>query len=492
MVCRANVFSLILVALLFGCGSEGMGVSGSDDADGDGLTNDEEATLGTDPQDADSDRDGIEDGVEVDLDRPYNVDGMTTSAVTRTDPTIPTVLVELDYVTGSRPSTAVFQMAESAFAHAGMEIRFLIGDRSPIPTADLPSGSAPWTTVDLEQLLVNTDDLTEDIHAAYVHVIVVPGDNTSRHGTTHHAASNNPAQGNHGSDPDPHYAGSFVFIDTIVTQYNGFAAAFSNAGITEDQLISKTLIHEIGHALGCTEEGSNGGIDTFNVMAQSGQLGNPNSNVDPWRDNMHGRDAVGYPMFSEGSLAQMDLTMKLSVDTGGSPARRFFDMGTLTSPIRPDYRQVTEAGMFDESVGYGWEPPVPTVSSTSGSDPSDERFADYVAGDPSETVPTRFRVSALGTGPVDVFFRLGAQRSSAIDVRCELRHPQGGVAFQSGTIDSMTPFVATPSTGRRAFPVVEPTNTLGHGRGDLVLECLNDNNYGDAPIEIVNFAKREP
>ncbi len=207
---------------------------------------------------------------------------------------------------------------------------------------------------------------------------------------------------------------------------------------------------------------------------------------------MFGLDGVGHPTFSEGSLAQMDLTMKLSVDTGGSPARRFFDMGTSTSPIRPDYRQVTEATGFDDSLGYGWESPLPTVSSTSGSVPSDERFTDYVAGDPNETAATRFRVSALGTGPVDVFFRLGAQVSSPVTVRCELRHPQFGVAFESGTIDSTTAFVATPSSGRQAFPVVESTNALGHGRGDLVLECLNDDTYGDAPIEIVNFTKREP
>jgi hypothetical protein len=176
--------------------------------------------------------------------------------------------------------------------------------------------------------LLSSDDPDQDIHAAYLHVVVVPDDNTTRHGTTHHAAPNNPAEGNHGSDPDPRYAGSFVFIDTISNDYNGFSATFSNAGITAEQLIAKTLIHEIGHALGCTEEGSSGGIDTFNVMAQSSQLGNPNSNVDPWRDNMHGLDAVGYPTFSERSLAQVDLTMKLSVETGGSPTRRFFDMGT--------------------------------------------------------------------------------------------------------------------------------------------------------------------
>jgi len=199
----------------------------------------------------------------------------------------------------------------------------------------------------------------------------------------------------------------------------------------------------------------------FNVMAQSGQLGNPNTNIDPWRDNMFGLDAVGYPTFSEGSLAQMDLTMKLSVDTGGSPARRFFDMGTSSSLIQPDHRQVTEATAFDEALGYGWESPMPTVGSTSGSDPSDERFTDYVAGDPNETANTRFRASALGTGPVDVFFRLGAQVSTPITVRCELRHPQQGVAFQAGTIDSTTPFVATPSNGRRAFPVVESTSSPG-------------------------------
>ena len=82
--------------------------------------------------------------------------------------------------------------------------------------------------------------------------------------------------------------------------------------------------------------------------------------------------------------------------------------------------------------------------------------------------------------------------SSPVIVRCELRHPQFGVTFQSGTIDSTTSFVATPSSGRRAFPVVEFTNALGHGRGDLILECLNDNIHGDAPIEIVNFTKRAP
>ena len=42
----------------------------NDDRDGDGLTNDEEAELGTDPDDPDTDGDGIDDGTEVNSDRP--------------------------------------------------------------------------------------------------------------------------------------------------------------------------------------------------------------------------------------------------------------------------------------------------------------------------------------------------------------------------------------------------------------------------------------
>ncbi|MCP4873037.1 MAG: hypothetical protein GY898_30455 [Proteobacteria bacterium] len=50
------------------------------DPDGDGLSNAEEAVLGTDPQDADSDGDGLDDGAEVgaDLANPVDSDGDTT------------------------------------------------------------------------------------------------------------------------------------------------------------------------------------------------------------------------------------------------------------------------------------------------------------------------------------------------------------------------------------------------------------------------------
>ena len=519
MLCRIISIAFLTALLSFGCGdgdtSGGAGAGGSggaggedcsidtdrdgtpdctdDDDDDDGIDDEREATLETDPLDRDSDRDGIEDGVEVDLVRTYSPDGLIALATTRTDPTIPTVLVEVDYVMGFRPNAAVFQIAASAFDHAGMEIYFMIDVEPPIPTTALPSGMSPWTNLQLEQLLVSYDDQTAEVHEAYVHVLVVPDDNspTRRHGTSHHARPNNPSEGNHGSDPDPQYAGSFVFIDTIKSQYASYATEFSGAMISEDQLIARTLIHELGHLLGCTEEGSIGGYDQFNVMTQNGRLGNPSTSVTPWTNNIFGAGGVGHPTFSEASLEQMDLTRKLSVETGVSPLRQFFDMGTATSAIRANYRQITETTAYDEEKGYGWESPLPTVSSTSGSLASDERFVDYVAGDPNEEAPTRFRVSGLGTGPVDVFFRLGAQVTDAIDVRCEIRHPELGLAFEQGTIDASSMFVSTPANGRGASPV-ESTSALGYGTADLVVECLNDGTYADAPIEIINFEKREP
>ncbi len=73
---------LILAGLMLvvGCGDkDDTGPETSDDADADGLTDAEEAELGTDPTNADSDGDGYEDGYEADYgtdpndvwDKPY-------------------------------------------------------------------------------------------------------------------------------------------------------------------------------------------------------------------------------------------------------------------------------------------------------------------------------------------------------------------------------------------------------------------------------------
>ena len=69
--------TLSLPLLLIACGTDGAGnknnnngtdgTDGASDADGDGLTADEEAELGTDPDEADSDGDGFDDKAEVDV-----------------------------------------------------------------------------------------------------------------------------------------------------------------------------------------------------------------------------------------------------------------------------------------------------------------------------------------------------------------------------------------------------------------------------------------
>ena len=70
---------LALVAAVFAlvaCGADGP------DTDGDGLSDAEEAELGTDPEEADSDDDGLTDGEEIDLgtdplDEDTDSDGMS-------------------------------------------------------------------------------------------------------------------------------------------------------------------------------------------------------------------------------------------------------------------------------------------------------------------------------------------------------------------------------------------------------------------------------
>ncbi len=62
---RSSSISLALVGLLLSaCSKDGSGSDGQD-SDGDGLSDDQELSLGTDPNDTDSDGDGQDDGVEV-------------------------------------------------------------------------------------------------------------------------------------------------------------------------------------------------------------------------------------------------------------------------------------------------------------------------------------------------------------------------------------------------------------------------------------------
>lgn len=442
-----------------------------DDDDGDGLTDDEEAALGTAPLDPDSDHDGLGDGDE--------------NGTLATDPKTPTLFVEIDYMTGGsasrRPTEGALTIAAQSFAAAGIEIFFTVDDENTISEV-----SPLETDADMESVLSSSKDTVLEHH---LHVVFADVGSSYEHCTTHYASPNN---GTFGNAPDPKNAGAFVFAGQIAADYATFTSELTGAGISQDNLLARALVQEIGHLVGCTNEGGDSGITYTNVMASNTTLGPIHStNMDRWTDGTLGEGHVGYPTFSEESAAQMDLSFKASVETAASPLVRTYDFGTADSPVAAGSYRVTETDAFDPAVGYGWDTPLPTVSSTQGSDSGDPRTADYVAGDPDTEGDVFFRMAALGTESTMVFIRLGATTSESMDVRCELRHPDFGVAYVQGTISAANPFVATSGSGLRSFPVID-ANPLGFGRADLVVRCIDDETHVDAPIEYVTVTKEEP
>ena len=58
-----------------------------------------------------------------------------------------------------------------------------------------------------------------------------------------------------------------------------------------------------------------------------------------------------------------------------------------------------------------------------------------------------------------------------------------------GTISPSNAFVQ--STSVRSFPVID-ANSLGYGRADLLLRCIDDDTRADAPVEYIKVTKEEP
>ncbi len=449
-----------------GCGDDD-GVDCALDSDADGLDDCQEEDRGTDPLDPDSDRDGLSDGSEVSH---YG-----------TDPTRPTLLVEVDFMAGAdtRPSGEALALATSSFAHAGIEVVFEVEDQSIAELTPLVDAT------DMEAVLRVSRDLGRP---QYMHAVFANRGEGTKHGTTHFVAPNT---GTFSNLPPPENAGALLFVGAIRSDHAQNPLLGQN-DITEDLLIARTLVHELGHLIGCTHESAIDGEDVTNVMAQSSLIGAVTSEtIDRWIDATLGAGRVGYPTFSDASIAQMDMSFKGSVETGTSPAERSFDFGSDTSPVAQGTFRVTPSHTFVPSRGWGWDPPGPLLGLETGSSAGDDRLMDYITGDPFEEGDTTFRVAWMGNAATRVFIRLGATTDETLRVRCELSHPDRGVAFVQGTIDATTPSVQTSLTGVLAFPVLSP-NRLGRGRGDLVLRCLDDDTHEDAPIEYIKVTKQDP
>jgi hypothetical protein len=187
----------------------------------------------------------------------------------------------------------------------------------------------------------------------------------------------------------------------------------------------------------------------------------------------------------------MDLALKASVEIGTSPTIRAFDMGPAAGPVGVGNFLVTEVDAFDSEVGWGWEEPLPTVAVQEGSDNADDRTADYVAGDSSTEASTSFRISNLGTAQLRMFIRLGGVLDSLRAVRCEIVHPIYGTAFLNGTIPQGGGFLQTDADGVLVWPE-SIENALFNVRGDILVTCIDDDTFDDAPIEYMRMTKREP
>lgn len=212
------------------------------DTDGDGLTDDEEAQLGTDPFNADTDGDALSDLVETRGKNWINLGDLGS------DPLRKDLFVECDYMPGFEPRADAIEEVIQAFAHA------------PVANPDGSTGITPHVEIDDE---VAAADADYDLNPWIQDLLSIKADyfNPDRAEyyryclwTQRHSSGNS----------------------TGIAQVGGDNFVVSLGGLQGDLMSEKgTFMHELGHNLGLRH----GGGDTDNykpnylsIMSYSFQL----------------------------------------------------------------------------------------------------------------------------------------------------------------------------------------------------------------------------
>ncbi|MHC4084659.1 MAG: M12 family metallo-peptidase [Planctomycetota bacterium] len=393
--------------------SDGDGLmDGWDDTDGD-LVYDSNETEGekiyaTNPASVDTDGDGLNDFDE--LNYVYDMTLPTAAASSHSpDPLRPDLLVEVDAMSGYEPNDIMMFETQKAYEELGITLRYKIDNTSITPAA------------------INTDAQKDsqlsssDTYDDYVHLFFAEDSSSGSHGTTHYAMPNTIVGAvTHTNNPNPTYAGCFVFQKRIDDEYLPKKSYLNAVGIYRDLLTVKTIIHELGHTIGCIHETGNYGTDYYNVMIQNGPLGDPDTTIDRWEKNILGPGGNG-PRFSDRSVDQIDLGFKTSVEIAFDPTERGFDMGQSGSAIYSGYHQVLISHNYDSAIGFGWDPgTAPNTDSLNSSSASSYRVMDMV----QHSVPdsqVNFRVGGLGKAELYIYVRMGKGRLSPLPAPLYIR-----------------------------------------------------------------------
>ena len=316
----------LVAAFLTSCGSEGERVPGpvvdcqpfipSDgaDQDADGLLDVWETSVsGLDPSNPDTDFDGVLDGDEdEDQDRLTAREEFLASTFASYPSGQPprldqaTLLVELDFMRGFALEERALQIVRDAFLASDIDVRFLV-DECDLPLERFDGSFAQRQAFFADHQAKN---VPAELADSLVHVVFAARrlDERFRPGEAISDGFNRISR-----------SGLFVYFEPILDA-NPRCPQNDAPALQVFEAVGGTLTHELGHALQLghdTELG--GGTNVYNVMAQTTAcrdaqrrhrgLGNHNP-------DLGSTQAVGRPRFSAAAIALMDLTARLSVDTG--------------------------------------------------------------------------------------------------------------------------------------------------------------------------------